>query len=277
VKKTCLAAVFIFIFTLMFIYSSLAQTDNDEFQQALREYQQSSSYSTAEKVIKLTAAMKKLPPIPEEARKHFVRGSVLFKDAKNSDDFVQVKDEFKEAARIAPWWQDVYFNYALACEAAGKYDDAVRNLRLYMLFNLSDTEARTAQDKIYGIEARQEKAKQVAEKTQDEKRAKKIREQEDFLRKINGARYVYYFWGNRSDTGAETQYIITFDVRGDTIIQGQGLADGRDWFETGLTYKIDGRKLHCFVRGEAIPKGDAVIAEDGSSITAGDTFYKRLH
>src|SRR6266404_6705954 len=42
------------------------------------------------------------PVIPEEARRHFVMGTTLFKDAKTADDFAQVVSEFKQAADLAP-------------------------------------------------------------------------------------------------------------------------------------------------------------------------------
>jgi ankyrin repeat protein len=42
-------------------------------------------------------------------------------------------------------------------EAAGDYDNAILNVKLYLLFKLSDADARAAHDKIYALEARQEK------------------------------------------------------------------------------------------------------------------------
>jgi hypothetical protein len=58
--------------------STNAQTTNADFQQAVAAYQRSNSVANAEKVIKLAAALPQLPPIPEEARKHFVMGQTIF-------------------------------------------------------------------------------------------------------------------------------------------------------------------------------------------------------
>ncbi len=135
-----------------------AQASNADFQQAVAVYQQSLTTEAAEKVIRMAVAMEQLPPIPEEARRHFVRGTTLFKDAKSPDDYKQVVDEFGQAANIAPWWPDARYNRALAWEAAGNYEKAIINLKLYLLFKLPVTEARAVQDKIYALEARQEKA-----------------------------------------------------------------------------------------------------------------------
>jgi thioredoxin-like negative regulator of GroEL len=97
------------------------------------------------------------PAIPEEARKHFVMGTTLFKDAKTADDFAAVESEFKQAADLAPQWPDARYNLALAKDAAGDYSGAMDDLKLYQKFKLSESEARTVQDKIYALEAKQQK------------------------------------------------------------------------------------------------------------------------
>jgi len=111
-----------------------------------------------EKIIKLAQAMKPAPTIPEEARKHFVMGTALFKDAKTPDDCEQVSTEFNQAIFHAPWWKEAYYNLALTYEAAGKYNDAIAEFKLYQLFELSGEETRTLQDNIYALDAKQEKA-----------------------------------------------------------------------------------------------------------------------
>jgi hypothetical protein len=100
------------------------------------------------------SSMAALPAIPEEARRHFVIGTTLFKDAKTDDDFVQVESEFKQAANLAPQWPDARYNLALAEESAGDYSGAMADFKLYQQFKLSDSESRTIQDKIYALEAK---------------------------------------------------------------------------------------------------------------------------
>jgi len=144
-----------------------AQTANNNFRQAVTA---NHTDATAEKVILMAAAVGQMPPIPppppppptpipEEARRHFVRGTALFKDAKSPDDYKLVVDEFTQAANLAPWWPEARYNLALAQEAEGDYDKAIENLKLYLQFKLPDADARAAQDKMYTLEARQEKAK----------------------------------------------------------------------------------------------------------------------
>src|SRR5579864_8361328 len=74
------------------------------------------------------------PPIPEEARKHFVMGTTLFKEAKTADDFARVVTEFKQATDLSPQWADARYNLALAKEAAGDYSGATADLKIYQQF-----------------------------------------------------------------------------------------------------------------------------------------------
>ena len=122
-------------------------------------------------------------PIPEEARKHFVMGTTLFKDAKTPDDYAQVEGEFKQAVDLAPQWPDARYNLALSKEAAGDYSGAMADLKLYQQFKLSDTEARTVQDKIYALEAKTGEAakKQAADQQAAAAEEQKKREYQDKL------------------------------------------------------------------------------------------------
>jgi hypothetical protein len=171
------------------VYPARAQSTDADFELAVIEYQRLHTTSAAAEVIKLAKAMAQLPLIPEEARRHFVRGSALFKDAASPDDFAQVHDEFKQATDLAPWWPEARYNWALACEAAGDYAEAIGHLNLYLLFRLPEAEARIAQDKIYALEAKQEKA---AKNRTEESRTEVVgaREEEDFAKKLDGARYL---------------------------------------------------------------------------------------
>jgi len=127
-------------------------------------------------------------PIPEEARKHFVMGTTLFKDAKTADDFAQVVAEFKQSTDLAPQWPDARYNLALAKEAAGDYSGAMEDLKLYQKFKLSESEARTVQDKIYALEAKAEAAakKQAADHQAAAAEEQKKKDHQDKLGFLEG-------------------------------------------------------------------------------------------
>jgi len=250
-----------------------AQSSDEAFQQAVADYQKSPSADGAGKVIKLAVAMDKLPSVPEEARKHFVKGAALFKEAKSPADFSQVLDEFKQAVHFAPWWPEARYNQALACESAGEYASAVENLKLYLLFKLPDAEARSVQDKIYVLEAKQEKA--AKESSPEVVAAKKEISYAEWLRKLDGARY----------TGpSNLRNDITWDnelvVRGTVLtwrqrityycpncVRDVPLGQWYDMAEWGGRMPIVGREAKRFIGGLNILNDIFTISEDGNSIT----------
>ncbi len=108
------------------------------------------------------------PAIPEEARKHFVMGGTMFKEAKGAEDFTLAAKQFTQAADLVPQWPEARYNLALAEEAAGDYTGALADLKRYQAFKLTDAEARTVQDKIYAVEAKQQMAQTDGAKKKDQ-------------------------------------------------------------------------------------------------------------
>jgi hypothetical protein len=206
-NQKIITAVF---FLALFSLPVLAQSSDTAFQQAVAEYQKSPNKETADKVIKLAAAMDKLPAVPEEAREHFIKGSALFKEAKSPDDFKLVIDEFKQAVHAAPWWPDARYNYALAYESAGQFDSAVTNLKHYLLFKLSAAEAREVQDKIYVLEAKAEKAKLAPASAAPA--ASQAGSSDDWLKKLDGTRFIY----------DEVSPVQIIEIKGGMLIRSKG-------------------------------------------------------
>ena len=157
-------------------------------------------------------------PIPEEARKHFVMGATLFKDAKTPDDYAQVESQFKQAVDLAPQWPDARYNLALSKEAAGDFAGAMADLKLYQQFKLSDTDARTVQDKIYALEAKQEK-KAAEQKALDDANSPAV-QLAKLIKSLDGG-----VWRAVSDTsnmsGCATNQWVNLDV-GHTYIAVSG-------------------------------------------------------
>ena len=283
-KKIYHAASLTFMIILVCISAAQAQSPQQTLNQYVADLQKNpNDYALREKIIRHVQTMKPAPVVPEEAKRHLVRGKAAFKGAKEARDFQDAADEFKKALLYAPWLAEGYYNLGVIQDKAGQYDDAMRNLKFYLIAAPKAPDAEKVKELIYEIEYRKEKAAKDKEaasrKAAEDSRAQQesaARKQQEFLNRINGARYVYYFWANRSDTGARTQYVITLDVRGDTMTQGQGLADGRDWSQDPILFKLDGRKLSCFINGRALPKNDGVISDDGNTITVGQgVVFKR--
>ena len=73
-----------------------------------------------------------LPPIPAAAREHAVRAQAQARTAKTRDDFDDVSTEFEVASLLAPWWGDIFINYALFQEASEDAIGARESLALYL-------------------------------------------------------------------------------------------------------------------------------------------------
>jgi hypothetical protein len=130
----------------------------DTLKAAIEEYRLSPTTSRLERVVRLSAAQTDIPEISEGARRYFVRGDALFKEARNTEDFAQAATELERAVRTAPWWKEAWLKAAQAHEAAGDFTKAREHLRFYKMFELPEEEARKVQDKIYLLEVKEEKA-----------------------------------------------------------------------------------------------------------------------
>ena len=197
------------------------------------------------------------PSIPEEARKHFVMGTTLFKDAKTTDDFSQAEAEFKQATDLAPLWPEARYNLALTREAAGDYSGAMADLKRYQHFKLSDSEARTVQDKIYVLEAKQKKAstaaaaKDAAAKAKESNpaavAAKKQNTFDELLKKIDGRRYIF------QENGV-TRFL---EVKGNVLIAAASTPQ-QGYFEIDKN-QIQSREFSAHVKPPAAPVASYVV------------------
>jgi len=189
-------------------------------------------------------------PIPEEARRHFVIGATLFKDARTPDDYAQVESQFKQAVDLAPQWPDARYNLALSKEAAGDYSGAMADLKLYQQFKLSDAEARTVQDKIYVIEAKQQKAADTANSP-----AVQLAK---LIKTMDGG--VWRCVGSTEDvSGAYTSHLVD-DAVGHTYIAVSGHTMSHYQFLRGRTDGVLGHVRNIPYDPSATPDWTATIA-----------------
>jgi len=114
--------------------------------------------SLRERIIKLAQELKPAPAIPEEARRHYVKGDALIHDAKSPQEAGVAVEEYNKALLEAPWWPEAYRDLGVALEVAGRYDDAKKALKLYLLSHPGEDDSRKAQDEIYRVEAKEESA-----------------------------------------------------------------------------------------------------------------------
>lgn len=166
-KSTSKIIVFIFTF-LALTTSAHAQSPRKQLNQLVQQFQKTPNDSALrEKIIKLAASIKPAPAIPEEAREPFVMGAAVLKKASDPAGASKAANLFTQALNIAPWFADAYYNRAVAHEAAGQFEPAIDDLKLYLGFKLTDAERREAQDKIYTLKANAQLT--AAKKTEDDK------------------------------------------------------------------------------------------------------------
>lgn len=214
-KKISLPVLLVTILAWVLQPSVHAQTPNP--QETLNQYvsdlqKNPNDNALREKIIKFVHTMKPAPAIPEEARRNYVMAKTLFKDAKSIQDYDDALAKFRTAVSLAPWWSEAYLDMGLAYEAAQQYTEAIDALKLYVVANPDSEKSRKAQDEIYIIEAKKEKA--AKESSPEVVAAKKQNESEALLKKLNGARFVLH------DSGPYARADLTLDVQGNKLIFG---------------------------------------------------------
>jgi len=165
-----------------------------------------------ETIIKVVQKLSPPPAVPEEARRFSVRGQIAIKEAKSAADFDEAAKEFGKALRIAPWWADGYINQGVALEKAGKFSEAGRALKFYLLAAPNAPDAQNVRDQIYALEYRQEKAgKQAAEAA----RAKAAEQRERDEGKMAKMRALESWSGIWEDQGGTMRWRVS--IQGNSI------------------------------------------------------------
>ena len=203
----------IMILVMLALPTFAVQAENPQaiLNQYISELQKNpNDYALREKIVRHVQTMKPAPGVPDEARRFMNRGMAAAEGAKTASDYRDAIQEFQKAVNIAPWLGSGYRNLAVVQDKAGQYAQALQNLKLYLLTNPPAADAEAAKTMMDKIEYRQEKA--AKESSPQAMAAKKQKEFEDRLKKIDGRRYTY-----RDSFERITQ---TLDVKGRTLIQG---------------------------------------------------------
>lgn len=99
--------------------------------------------------------------VSEEAKRHFDRGMAAVEMAKSPADYAPAIKEFEQAGRLAPSWPDVYYNLGMVQEKAGKYSDAVTNLKQYLRLAPNASDAETVKILINKLEYKKDQEEGV--------------------------------------------------------------------------------------------------------------------
>jgi tetratricopeptide (TPR) repeat protein len=271
-------------FFLLFVISvSIAEAQSGNLQETLKQYisdlqKNPNDYPLREKIIRLVQEMKPAPAVPEEAERYMARGTAAVKSAKDANDFKDAVQEFEKATLAAPWLANAYYNLGFAQDKAGLYADAIKSLKLYLLAAPNASDTKEVKSLIYEIEYRQEKA--AKESSPEAIAAKKQKEYDKWLRKLDGAKYVYRFSTN------EVIGMFYFEISGKTVMhsgittwcadrlrQDKFYRPCRQYnvpFDMGGTYAINGYRFtqpKATIYKEIETDLVSTISEDGNTIT----------
>ena len=106
------------------------------------------------RMITLVPELVPAPPIPDEARSLFGKGSAFRAKARTSADFELAVRAYDQALRICPWWAEAYYHRALAEGDAGRFADAARDFQLYLLSKPPTQAADEARERLLQMQAK---------------------------------------------------------------------------------------------------------------------------
>ncbi len=212
-----------------------------------------------EKIITHVRSMRRMPVIPEEARRYFIEGNTLLKAAKDQKGYELAIATYRQCLLIAPWWPEANYNFAVALELANRFDSAVNALKLYIATSPGREETRKAQDKIYEIGAKKRLAAMDSERSSPQGATREQNEFENWLKKLDGRRYTL------EDSGTTG----VLDVRGRSIEKGyieQGTY--HKWDAEAARFEINGRETTVpLYRDPRVTSVTYSFSEDGERIT----------
>jgi Tfp pilus assembly protein PilF len=96
-------------------------------------------------------------PVPDEARRHMLRGQAALEMAKTPQDLKLAIRELEQATRLAPDWADAHFNLGLVRAKIGDYAGAIASYTRYLELAPEAPDAAKVRDELVKLEFRQER------------------------------------------------------------------------------------------------------------------------
>jgi hypothetical protein len=90
--------------------------------------------------------------IPEEARRHMIRGRAAVEMAKAPEQYRMAIVEFEQAIRLAPHWADAHYNLASVQAKAGDTHAAIAGFKRYLELAPGAPDAQKVRDEIIKLE-----------------------------------------------------------------------------------------------------------------------------
>lgn len=163
----------------LFAVSAHAAPLNEDLQQMVQQLQQNpADDALRERIIRQAQAMRHAPTVPDAAVEFEGRAQFAFNNAQSKDDYLAAAREYEQAVASAPWVSGYYADLCTIYEKAGKLAEAKRNCEFALIGLVDAAQITPIKRKIAGLKYGMEQG--VSKKNQEE----------DFLRKLDGARFV---------------------------------------------------------------------------------------
>ncbi len=200
-----------FILAIVYVIiagSVYAESPREQLKQMVEQLQKTpTDDALREKIIKLAQELKPAPAVPEEAERFEGRAQFAFKNAESPADYLDAAKEYEKAIAAAPWVAGYYADLCTIYEKAEKYAEAKKSCKFFLASAPSVQDASDVRKRIAGLEFAMEKG------------ASKKNQAEEFLRKLNGARFVQRGHDIFSH-GGWSDWMMIYEVRGDKIRHG---------------------------------------------------------
>ena len=249
--------LFMLILMALFTTENYAQSPREQLQQMVERLQKNSAdFALREKIIKLAQELKPAPAVPEEAERFEGRAQFAFKSAKSPVDYLDAAREYEKAIAAAPWVPGYYSDLCTIYEKAEKYAEAKKNCEFFLVSSPSAQDASDVRKRIAGLEFAIEKM------------SKQKNQGEEFLKKLDGARFVKHeHWDYHG--GGSVNYMQIYEIRGNRAFRATMTISckGLDWCkDIGVVRWLDNTRSdkdgylitgHEFI----IPKDDQLCRE----------------
>lgn len=202
----------------MLIFALMSTVQAQSSQETLNQYisdlqKNPNDNALREKIIKHVQTINTAPAISEDAKRYMARGKAASKGAKEAKDFNEAAEEFKKALLAAPWLAEGYYNLGIVQDKAGQHSAAMESLKLYVIAAPNASDMDKVKELIYEIEYRKEKAAKESSPAAVE--AKQQNKAEEFLKRLNGARYV------KSWQDICSGWTLSININGDEVDVGE--------------------------------------------------------
>lgn len=189
----------------------------EEFDRLVREVQASpQDNALREHVISAALALKLPPAVPVDARRHIARAQGAVELARTPEEMAPAIAELDKALHIAPWLAEGYYNRGIIADKAGRYADAVRDLRFYLLAAPGAVDAGKVEMLLAKVEYKAEQSSPAAQAA---------RKQQEFSALLKGLNGVVFRDTERGSNGFDE-----IRITGDIAVYGTHVID-RAWLE----------------------------------------------